>query len=132
MPPSEQAQIRFLRGSAACVYRTYKLLLYFLSFLGPALLISHCRNFSIPAVLLIALIGYGLAGLAFLCLVVLTKRVLIGSIEVTGRVTINHAGVKKWFVATMLTSMVENGPLGALTTSPRYYRAMAPECRVPL
>jgi carbonic anhydrase/acetyltransferase-like protein (isoleucine patch superfamily) len=60
---------------------------------------------------------------------VLTKKFIIGPIHITGRVTIHDPDVKRWFVAAMLTVIVDTGPfrsmsIGLSLFAPWYYRGM--------
>lgn len=118
-----------MRVSGALLYSTFKGVLYFLSFLGPVLQLYYARHLPIVIVLALAIIGYGVAGIIFLTLLILTKKLLIGPITVSGYVTIHDPGVKKWFLAAMLTVILDSGPFSPMTVSlslfaPWYYRGM--------
>jgi carbonic anhydrase/acetyltransferase-like protein (isoleucine patch superfamily) len=129
MTITEQRHVRRLRVAGGMLYSSWKAVLYFLSFLGPVWVISRFRTLPIPVLLAMSVVGYGVAGLAFLGLNILTKKVLIGPIDITGRVTIEDPGVKRWFLAAMLTVIVDTGPFHAMTIglsllAPWYYRGM--------
>ena len=118
-----------LRLASGLLYPCWKALLYFLSFLGPVWVLSSLRAAPVPLLLAMAIVGYGLAGLTFLSLNILIKRVLIGPIRATGRVTIEHPGVQRWFIATTLTVLLDSGPFHGMTMGlsllvPWYYRGM--------
>jgi hypothetical protein len=76
-----------------------------------------------------AIVGYGVAGFVFILLLVLTKRLLIGPVQITGRVTIHDPDVQRWFSAAMLTVILDSSPFRSMTlglslVAPWYYRGM--------
>jgi acetyltransferase-like isoleucine patch superfamily enzyme len=129
MTSNEKQRRHLLRIAAAIVFCLYKGILYFLSFLGPVLVIYHFRELPIAVLLAMAIIGYGVAAVLFISFLVLTKKFIIGPIEVTGRVTLDEPGVKRWFVSTLLTSVLDLGLFSSITVgvslfAPWYYRGM--------
>jgi len=107
----------------------YKGLLYFLSFLGPVLVIAHFRSLPAAILLAIAIAGFGFAGFIFLSLLILTKRLLIGPVESTGHIKIHTNEGKKWFVAALSTTILVHSPFRSMTNgfSPLaqwYFRGM--------
>ncbi len=103
--------------------------LYFLSFLGPALVIGHYRFLPTAVLLAFAIIGFGVAGSVFLSLLVLSKKLIIGPIENTGRANLDTKDGRRWFSAVMLTTIQINSPFGSLVTGVSflaswYYRGM--------
>ena len=126
---AEKQQLRILRISGALVFSSLKAVLYFLSFLGPVLVIDHFRHLPVVVLLGMAIVGYGVAAVTFISLLVLTKKFVIGPVEVTGRVTIHDPGVKKWFLATLLSSVLDISPFRSTTVllslfATWYYRGM--------
>lgn len=115
MTLSEKRRLRLLRVVGATVFWLYKSVLYFLSFLGPVLVIDHFRSLPAAALLALMTVGFGIVGSVFLLLLVLTKKFLIGPLQ-TGRETIHTNNGKKWFSAAMLTSIVDNSPFRSMTT----------------
>jgi hypothetical protein len=129
MTPGEKQRLRMIRIAGAIVFSSSKGVLYFLSFLGPVLIINHFRTQPIPVLLAMAIVGYGVAGFLFILLLVLTKKFIIGPVHITGRVTIHDRDVKKWFSAAMLTVILDTGPFRSMTIglslfAPWYYRGM--------
>jgi acetyltransferase-like isoleucine patch superfamily enzyme len=111
------------------MFSLYKGLLYFLAFLGPALLLSHYRALPIAALLGLAILGVGFAGMIFLALIVLTQRIFIGSDLTTGIFTIDAPEGKRWFASAMLNIIVHESPFRKVTTglsvvAPWYFRGM--------
>jgi acetyltransferase-like isoleucine patch superfamily enzyme len=126
---SEERRLRVLRVAVAALFSAYKVVLYFLSFLGPVLLISHFRWLPIPLLLALATVGFGIAGCVFLLLLVLTRKFLIGPVHATGSQTIHTREGRKWFLAAMLASIVVHSPFQSMITglsllAPWYYRGM--------
>src|ERR1051326_5307760 len=129
MIASEKRQLRTLRLGGALAYSSFKGILYFLSFLGPVLVLDHYRRLPVAVLLAIAIVGYGVAAVTFIALLVLTKKFLIGPIEVSGRVTIHDPGVKKWFLATLLSFVLDSSPFRSTALflslfATWYYRGM--------
>jgi carbonic anhydrase/acetyltransferase-like protein (isoleucine patch superfamily) len=129
MTLNEKQRLRMVRIAGAIVFSSYKGIIYFLSFLGPVLVINRFRALPLPVLLAMAIVGYGFAGLLFIVLLVLTKRFIIGPVQITGRVTIHDRDVKKWFSAAMLTVILDTGPFRSMTIglslfAPWYYRGM--------
>lgn len=126
---NEKQRMRLVRVGAATVTSTYKGLLYFLSFLGPVLVVHHFRGLSIAVLLALAMIGFGAAGSIFLLLVVLSKKCLIGVLPTTGILNIETPYARKWFCAAVLAAMVEQSPFRSMVTglsllAAWYYRGM--------
>ena len=119
-------RIRFV-GATLC--SLYKGVLYFLSFSGPVVAVHHYRSLPVAVLLAFVILGYGFAGVLFLSLLVLTRKVLIGSISCTGSTTLDNEDAKKWFAAAMLMSILVDSPFRPMTTglslfaSP-FYRGM--------
>lgn len=123
---SKTNRIRFV-GATLC--SLYKGVLYFLSFSGPVAVIHHYRSLPVAVLLVFAIVGYGFAGVLFLALLVLTRKVLVGSISCTGSTTLDNEDAKKWFAGAMLMSILVDSPFRPMTTglslfaSP-FYRGM--------
>jgi acetyltransferase-like isoleucine patch superfamily enzyme len=117
------------RFAIAAVFSAYKGLLYFLSFLGPVLVICHFRSLPAALLLAMALAGYGIAGVVFLSLLVLAKKLLVGSQMITGRTTIHAEEGRKWFLAAtsdliLVPSLFRPMTTGLSVFAAYYYRAM--------
>src|SRR5262245_31477803 len=126
---NEKQRMWLVRFGAATITSTYKALLYFLSFLGPVLVLNYFRWLPILVLLALAIVGFGVAGSIFLLLVVLTKKGLIGSLPITGIQTIETAYARKWFFAAVLVALVEQSPFRSMVTglslfAAWYYRGM--------
>ncbi len=129
MTVSEEKGLRLIRIAGATVLSVYKGLLYFLSFLGPALIVHHFRSLPLPAVLALVITGYGFAGVVFLFLLVLTKKFLIGPVQTEGVETIRSKEGKKWFSAAFLSGTLTHSPFRHMATglslfATWYYRGM--------
>ena len=129
MIAGEDKRLRRLRFVGATRVSVYKGVLYFLSFLGPVLVIDHFR--SLPAAVLLALtiVGFGISGCVFLSLLVLSKKLLIGPVRNTQRTNLHTDDGKRWFSAAMLTTILIHSPFRSMTSglSPFaswYYRGM--------
>jgi acetyltransferase-like isoleucine patch superfamily enzyme len=94
----------------------YKAILYILSFLGPVLVIHHFQSSPAAVLLVLATLGFGVAGSVFLLLLVLTKKYLIGPLEDTGVETIESDYAKRWFAAAMLVGLVDHSPFRSMIT----------------
>jgi acetyltransferase-like isoleucine patch superfamily enzyme len=129
MNDTENRHQRVLRVVGAALFSLYKAVVYFLSLLGPAMVIGHFRYLPVPALLAMMLVGVGVAGCVLLLLLVLTKKFLIGQIDQTGVVTIDSAAGKRWFSAAMVASVLYYSPfrpmIGGLSMFMSwYYRGM--------
>src|SRR5438105_665035 len=110
MNDTENRRQRVLRVVGAALFSLYKAVIYFLSFLGPALVIGHFRYLPVPALLAMLFVGFGVAGCVFLLLLVFTKKFLIGPIDSTGVITVETAEGKRWFSAAMVASVLYYSP----------------------
>ncbi len=122
-----------LRFAIATAFSAYKGLLYFLSFLGPVLVIVHFRSLPTAVLLAMVLVGYGVSGAVFLSLLVLTRKLLIGPLE-PGRTTLHTRHGRRWFRAAMSTTILVHSPFRPMTSGlslfgPYYYRGMG--ARIP-
>ncbi len=116
MTRRDKRRLRLLRISGAMVYSAYKGVLYFLSFLGPVLVLYHFRSLPAIALLALVIVGFGCTGPIFLLLLVLTKRFLIGPVHATGLGTIHTKTGKKWFLAAMLTVILDHSPFRSMVS----------------
>jgi len=122
-------RLRLLRISGGVVLSAYKGVLYFLSFLGPVLIINHFRSLPVIALLALVILGFGSTGSIFLVLLILTKKLLIGPVYATGVGTIHTKAGKKWFLAAMLTVILDHSPFRSMVSglsllASWYYRGM--------
>ena len=120
---------RLVRFASSVTLWLYTGFLYFLSFLGPVLVIDHFRFLPTAVLLALAIIGFGAAGAIFLSLLILTKQLIVGPIENTGRANLDTKDGRKWFSAVMLTTIQINSPFASLVTGVSvlaswYYRGM--------
>lgn len=124
----ESANQAMLRNTGFLVIEAYRGILYFLSFLPLVLLLSYFRR-AHPAVLLALVIaGFYLAGVVFIFLPVITKKIFVGRMESDRTVTVNTSIGKQFFFASFLHSM-STGPFrwlvcGISPFAPYYYRGM--------
>lgn len=128
MAATENGRLRLLRVAGAVALSAYKAVLYFLSFLGPVLVIANVRGWPTAALLALAILGYGIAGFTFLLLLIMTKKFLIGPLH-TGIETIHTTHGKRWFLAAMLTIIQDHSPFRSMTSNLSlfaswYYRGM--------
>jgi len=126
---AELRRIAALRLGGALALSALKALIYFLSFLGPALVISWLIPVPVPVLVLLAMVGYAVSGCVFLGLVVGLRRLIAGELNLSGRRTIDHPEVKRWFVAAILNSLMIDGLFRSMVTglsflSAAYYRGM--------
>jgi acetyltransferase-like isoleucine patch superfamily enzyme len=118
------AALRLLGGLVLCLYTG---LVYFLSFVGPAFLVLHFDDVPIPFRVVLAVLGYGLAGTTFLLLLIVTKRVL-PDVHV-GVTNVQSKNGQIYFIMGTLTGILEHSPfkswtLGISPFSTLYYRCM--------
>lgn len=118
-----------LRLASATILVTYTSALYFLSFLGPVLVINHLRALPIAVLLAIAIVGFGVAGVTFLLLLIATKHFLIGTIESSHRTNFPNSDARKWFAANVVNSIHTQSPFAPMTMGVAqlaswYYRGM--------
>ena len=111
------------------IFAAYTAVLYFLSFLGPVLVLYHLRSLPAAALLAMAIVGCGVAGTVFLGLLVVSKKLLIGPLEYTGVTTLYTREGKRWFSAAMFTNILVHCPFrsmlcGLSLFAPYYYRGM--------
>src|SRR4051794_10648404 len=101
--PSAEFSLRQLSRPSVVPLWIFKGVLYYLSFIGPALLIFWARHWSIAALLAAAIMGYAFSGFVFLSLLILIKRLLIGPVQPTGWTTLESENGKRWCFAGLLT-----------------------------
>lgn len=124
----ESANQAMLRNTGFLVVEAYRGILYFLSFLPLALLLGYFRR-AHPAVLLALVIaGVYLAGVVFIFLPVITKKIFVRRMESDRTVAVNTPVGKQFFLASLLHSM-SMGPFrwlvcGLSPLAPYYYRGM--------
>jgi len=126
---SEQRRRDLIRLAGAGAYWTYKAVLYFFSFLGPALVLHRFRASSAIVLLALAILGCGFAGLIFVALLVITKKLLIGPVSAIGLHTIQTKEAQRWFSAAVVNAIAHESPFRSLIVglSPIaswYYRGM--------
>ncbi len=102
---------------------------YFISFLPLFLALSHFRSSPAAVLLLLLISGFYLGGIVFLSLLVLTKRLFVGSLETNQVVTAESSLGKRFFFASTLNGMLHYSPFRLLVSglSPLtayYYRGM--------
>ena len=68
-------------------------ILYYLSFLGPVVLIYSARHWPVAVLLAAVIIAYAFSGLVFLSLLILVKRLLIGPVQPTGCTTLQSSSL---------------------------------------
>jgi acetyltransferase-like isoleucine patch superfamily enzyme len=118
-----------LRFAIPAFYAVYKGALYFLSFLGPVLVIDYFRWLPAAVLLAMAIVGFGVAGFVFLSLLVLTKKLIVGPLEVTGRTSLFSKEGRKWFMAATSSFIVSGSPFRPMIAelslfAAYYYRGM--------
>jgi len=97
-----------LRFAIPTIFWACKGVLYFLSLLGPVLLIAHFRALPVPVLLILAILGFPVGGFIFLSLLVLTKKILVGSLDSTGRTNLYREDGMRWFRAFTTTLIVSD------------------------
>ena len=113
---SDRERLRVLRFSGATAFSLYRGGLYFISFLGPVLLIKHVWFLSAPVLLALTVLGFRVAGFVFLSLLVLTRKLLIPSAPKTGITTILSEDGRKWFCAALTTTCLVHSPFRSMTS----------------
>jgi len=129
MTMDEEIRLKTLRFAGSALFSVYKGILYFLSFVGPVLILYHFRFVHIAFLLALGILAWGGAGVLFLWLIVLTKKFLIGSFQATGVETIHTSNGKRWLSAALLTSILVGSPFRSMTSglslfASWYYRGM--------
>jgi acetyltransferase-like isoleucine patch superfamily enzyme len=129
MTAIDRERLRILRFTGAAIFSLYRGGLYFLSFLGPFLFIKHFWSLPAPALLVLMILGFGVAGFVFLSLLVLTRKLLIASRPKTGFTTILSNDGRKWFSAALTTTCLVHSPFRSMTSGLSlfacwYYRGM--------
>ena len=129
MSANQGAHLLLLRGSSTALLSAFKGFVYFLSFLGPVLLLHSMRALPVPVLLAAAIAGYGVAGGVFLLALVLTKKFLVGPVTTTGILRIDTAEGKRWFASAMLVAMQQDGLFRSMTgglslIGPWFFRGM--------
>ena len=94
----------------------FKGLLYYLSFLGPVVLISSIQNFPIAVLLAVAIVGYAFSGFVFLSLLILVKSSLIGPVQATGWTTLQTENGRRWCFAGVLTYIMLESCFRSMTS----------------
>lgn len=112
--PSDTEDRKLVRIFAFCLFSLYEALLYYLSLLGPALLIYCWYSLPIVVLVLLAIAGYVLAGITFLSLLIITKRFIIGSLRV-GRIPVMSKEGQRWIAAALLMDIVARSPFRGMT-----------------
>ena len=118
-----------LRFAIPTLFWAYKGVLYFLSFVVQVLVIAHFRWLPPAVLLILAIIAFPIGGFIFLSLLILTKKLLIGPIEPTGRTTLYRKDGMKWFLAATSTFIVTDCLFRAMVNglsllAAYYYRGM--------
>lgn len=124
----ESANHAMLRNAGFLLIEAYRAIQYFLSFLPLVLLLSYFRR-AHPAVLLALLIaGSYLAGVTFIFLPVIVKKIFVGRLGPDRTLTVNTRAGRQFFFASILHSM-SIGPFrwllfGLSPLAAYYYRGM--------
>ena len=121
-----RAQLRYV-GQLA--FWLFKSIAYFLSYLPGITLLVHFRSAPAAILLVVALLGFGMAGIIFINILISAKRFLIGKVEATSCVTIQSKAGQKFFCSSMLNLMMSTSPFRPMIAglSPLvswYYRGM--------
>jgi acetyltransferase-like isoleucine patch superfamily enzyme len=129
MNATDRERLRLLHFAGAALFSLYRGGLYFVSFLGPFLLIKRFWFLPAPALLALMLLGFGVAGFVFLSLLVLTRKLLIASAPATGLTTVLSKNGRRWFSAALTTTCLVHSPFRPMTSGLSllacwYYRGM--------
>src|SRR4051812_49053892 len=85
--PSANLSVRPVATPSAAPLWIFRGILYYLSLIGPVLATYSIRHWPIAALLAAAIIGYAFAGFLFLSLLILIKRLVVGSVRPSGWTT---------------------------------------------
>ncbi len=118
-----------MRSSTFLLTELIRAAFYFISFFPLFLALSHFRSSPAGVLLLLTIGGFYLGGMVFLSLLVLTKRLFVGTLETNQIVTTDSLLGKRFFFASTLNGMMHSSPFRLLVSglSPLtayYYRGM--------
>jgi acetyltransferase-like isoleucine patch superfamily enzyme len=99
----------FIRIASSLLILLFEFAIYFLSLIGPVLWLSSHWNVSAPLLLAMVMLGFLWAGLTFLVLLVIMKRLFFPRIP-TGHVAARSKDAALWFYAVSLISIFERSP----------------------
>jgi acetyltransferase-like isoleucine patch superfamily enzyme len=94
---------------------------YFLSFIGPVVLLWRLRHAHPAWLLLLALLGWLLAALAFVLVLVFLKRVLIGKVP-AGRFLLSSPRAYPWIFADRIVKIMNRSVFKPLVHDNGFYR----------
>jgi len=122
-PPASLRALGFVLGESL------RAMFYFLIFLPTFLAVSYLRPAHAASWLAIGIVGFYLAGVLLIFLLVLAKRVLIGTLETNQIVTMQTSAGKRFYFASMLHGVMLSSPFKLMISTlsplaPFYYRGM--------
>jgi len=94
---------------------------YFLSFLGPVVVLWHLREHPPAWLLLLAILGWLFAALVFVLALVFIKRVLIGTVP-AGRFFLTSKRAYPWIFADRIVKIMNRSMFKALVHDNGFYR----------
>jgi len=120
--------LRLVRFVAWVATTAFTGIIYFLSFLGPALFFNHFRYLSVAALLAIALICYWIAGFVFLTLLIVTRIIFFRNIA-PGEISGASKEGQIWTLASILPWLAYTSPFrhsiaGFSWIGPWFFRGM--------
>lgn len=123
---ADRAALRYL---GFFVHEACQGLLYFLSILPLALCMGYFRRAHPLLLLALAILGFYVAAILFLLLLVALKRIAVRTIATNQVVMVDSAPAKKFLFASMLNGMMSTSPFrflagGLSPLTPYYYRGM--------
>lgn len=104
------------RIAIAAWFAFYKCAIYFVSFIGPVLVIFYLRPLSPAIFLALAIVGFEVAGLIFLSLLILVKKLIVGPLTKTGSINFDARYGRMWFLASVSNTMLTESPFWSMTT----------------
>jgi acetyltransferase-like isoleucine patch superfamily enzyme len=120
-------RLKLLRIAAYAVSSLYEGIVYFSSFGGPILALYSLRHLPVLALFALALAGFWVAGLVFMTVLVLTRKML-GSFP-TGDISAQSPAGQRWFLGAVLLAIIYRSPFRSWTCglsifAPWFYRGM--------
>ncbi|MGD8631574.1 MAG: DapH/DapD/GlmU-related protein [Anaerolineales bacterium] len=94
---------------------------YFVSLSGPVYLIWYNRDAHPLLLLLLGILGWLVAALVFILVLVIIKRLLIGEIP-AGRYLLTSSKSYRWIFADRITKIMVRSPFRGLVTENAFYR----------
>lgn len=109
----QQKHLGYLYFMADFITLLLEISIYFVSFCGPVMIVVHFRDLHPVLILLLVIMGWLLACLVFIFILISIKYILIGEVQF-GRFLLTSPRAYKWIVADRLVKIMIRSPFRSL------------------